>query len=282
MISRFVIVVTEILLITFWNYKMSGSYYSLDVLYCLPIIQASRIGSIRSKRQSDTQMAALVGVIAAVVWSIAEAAVVWPSYPLDAFAMNIFTRSVTFTILGRVLTKLWKERDFFRKDLLTGLANRLEFDERFAAEQLRSEWTNRPYSLLFVEIDQFNTLNNNHKHLVVQTVLQAVAGILLDNSRCIDTVARIGENKFGLLFPETDEYICGMLGMRIEAGSLKKFQIECWSISLLIGHVTVTGSARSFDEILHEANEKMSLTKTQKQAQWGEYSTAKLANMLVP
>jgi diguanylate cyclase (GGDEF)-like protein len=282
MISRFVMVVTEILFITFWNYKMSGSYYSLDVLYCLPIIQASRIGSIRTKRQSDTQMAALVGVIAAVVWSIAEAAVVWPSYPLGAFAMNIFTRSVTFTILGRVLTKLWKERDFFRKDLLTGLANRLEFDERFAAEQLRSEWTNRPYSLLFVEIDQFKMLNNNHKHLVVQTVLQAVAGILMDNSRCIDTVARIGENKFALLFPETDEYICGMLGMRIESASLKKFQTECWSISLLLGHVTVTGSARSFAEILHEANEKMSLSKTQKQAQWGEYSTATFAKMMAP
>jgi diguanylate cyclase (GGDEF)-like protein len=282
MISRFVIVVTEILFITFWNYKMSGSYYSLDVLYCLPIIQASHISSIRTKRQSDTQMAALVGVIAAVVWSIAEAAVVWPSYPLGAFAMNIFTRSVTFTILGRVLTKLWKERDFFRKDLLTGLANRLEFDERFAAEQLRSEWTNRPYSLLFVEIDQLKMLDSNNKHLVVQAVLQAVAGILMDNSRCIDTVARIGENKFGLLFPETDEYICGMLGMRIEAASLKIFQTECWSISLLLGHVTVTGSARSFDEILHEANEKMSLSKTQKQAQWGEYSTAAFAKMMVP
>lgn len=282
MASRFVIVVTEILFITFWNYKMSGSYYSLDVLYCLPIIQAASIGSIRTKRHSDSQMTALVGVIAAVVWSIAEAAVVWPGYPLGAFAMNIFTRSVTFTILGRVLTKLWKERDFFRRDLLTGLANRLEFDERFAAEQLRSEWTNRPYSLLFVEIDQFRMLNDNHKHLVVQTALKAVAGILLDNSRCIDTVARIGENRFGLLFPETDEYICGILGMRIEAASQKKFQIECLSISLLLGHVTVTGSARSFDEILHEANEKMSLTKTQKQAQWGEYSTAKLANMLAP
>jgi diguanylate cyclase (GGDEF)-like protein len=277
MFWRFVLVVTEILTITFWNYKMSGSYYSLDVLYCLPIIQAARIGTIRTQRHSDTQMAALVGVIAAVVWSIAEAAVVWPSYPLGAFAINIFTRSVTFTVLGRVLTKLWKERDFFRKDLLTGLANRLEFDERFAAEQLRSEWSKRPYSLLFVEIDQFKILNNNHKYLVVQAVLKAVAGILMDNSRCIDTVARIGENKFGLLLPETDEYICSILEMRIKAASAKKFQIECWSTSLLIGHVTVTGSARSFDEILHEANEKMYLTKTQKQAQWGEYSTTTLA-----
>jgi diguanylate cyclase (GGDEF)-like protein len=262
MIKRFVIVVTEILFITFWNYQMAGSYYSLDVLYCLPIIQASRLGSIRNQRHSDTQMAALVGIIAAVVWSIAEAAVVWPSYPLGAFTMNIFTRSVTFTVLGRVLTKLWKERDFFRKDSLTGLANRLELTERFAAEQLRSEWSNRPYSLLFVEIDQFRTLKANPDQRAV-SALKIVSDILKDNSRCIDTIARIGEYKFGLLFPETDEYICGILGMRIKSSSERKFQTEGWPISLAIGHVTLNGNVKSFEEILREADEKMYSIETQ-------------------
>jgi len=279
MFIRFVAVITEILLITFWNYKMSGSYYSLDVLYCLPIIQASHVGAIRNQRHSDSQIAALLGVIVAVVWSMGEAAVVWPGYPLGAFAMNIFTRSVTFTVLGRVLAKLWKERDYFRKDMLTGLSNRMDFDERFAAEQLRSEWSNRPYSLLFVEIDQFNMLNNNHKHHVAQSALKAVAGILRDNSRCIDTIARIGENKFALLLPETDEYICGILAMRIKSASVKIFQAECWSISLSIGHVTVTGGTRSFEEILHKANEKMNLNRTQKQSQWADYGSATLARL---
>lgn len=276
MIRRFVIVVTEILFITFWNYKMSGSYYSLDVLYCLPIIQASRLGSIRTQRHSDTQMAALVGIIAAVVWSIAEAAVVWPSYPLGAFTMNIFTRSVTFTVLGRVLTKLWKERDFFRKDSLTGLANRLELTERFAAEQLRSAWSNRPYSLLFVEIDQFKMLKANPDHRADVSALKVVSDILKDNSRCIDTVARIGEDKFGLLFPETDEYICGILGMRIKSASEKKFQTEGWPISLSIGHVTVSGSAKSFEEILREADEKMYSIKMQSHMQWDRYNSKTL------
>lgn len=257
MFWRFLLVITEILTITFWNYKMSGSYYSLDVLYCLPVIQAARISTIRSQRHSDTQMSALVGVISAVAWSIAEASVVWPNYPLYALTMNIFTRGVTFTVLGRVLTKLWKERDYFRKDALTGLANRLEFTEKFAAEQLRSEWSNRPYSLLFIDINQFKILNEKLGHRVGEAVLRTVSDILVGNSRVVDTVARIGENKFVLLFPETDEYICGILGMRIKSASEKKFQTEGWLISLSNGHVTVTGSARSFDEILHEADEKM-------------------------
>jgi diguanylate cyclase (GGDEF)-like protein len=272
---RFVAVVTEIILITFWNYKMTGSYYSLDILYCLPIIQAAHVGAIRAQRQSDTQMTALVGVITAVVWSIAEAAVIWPSYPLGAFAMNIFTRSVTFTVLGRVLTKLWKERDFFRKDILTGLANRLEFAERFAAEQLRSEWSNRPYSLLFVEIDQFNMLKANPDHRGV-AALKILTSVLKDNSRCIDTIARIGEGKFGLLFPETEEYICGILGMRIKSATEKKFQAQGWPISLSVGHLTVIGSAKSFEELMREANEKMYSIKMQSHAQWERYGSTTL------
>lgn len=277
MFWRFLLVITEILTITFWNYRMSGSYYSLDVLYCLPIIQAARIGTIRSQSHSDTQMSALVGVISAVAWSIAEVAVVWPVYPLGAFTMNIFTRSVTFTVLGRVLTKLWKERDFFRKDALTGLANRLEFTEKFAAEQLRSEWSNRPYSLLFIGIDQFKMLNDNHGYRVGEAALKAVSVILKGNSRCIDTIARIGEDEFVLLLPETDEYICGILGMRIKSASEKKFQTEGWSISLAKGHVTLTGNAKSLDEIRHEVDEKIHANEMQGHARWGGYNSVTFA-----
>ena len=266
------IVVTEILFVTFWNYKMSGSYYSLDVLYCLPIIQASRIDSLRSRRHSDTQLAALVGIIAAVIWSIAEAAVVWPSYPLGAFVVNIVTRSITFTVLGRVLTKLWKERGYFRKDMLTGLANRAEFNERFAAEQLRSKWTNRPYSLLLVQIEYLNLSDGNH--LISQSALKSVAAILLGNSRCIDTVARIGESRFCVLFPESDEYICSILGMRIKSAAMKRFEVENWPIGLSIGHVTVSGNARSLEDILQEAGKKMYLAPSPRPTQWSDFSTA--------
>lgn len=265
MFWSFLLIVSEVLLITFLDYEVNGTYYSLDVLYCLPVIQAARIGAIRSLRRSDTQISTLVGVISAVAWSLAEAAIIWPHYPLGAFAMNIFTRSVTFTVLGRVVTKLWTEREYSRKDVLTGLANRLEFIERFEAEQLRSERSGSPYSLLFIDIDQFKMLNDNHGHYVGDTALKIVSGVLRDNSRNVDTVARIGGDEFVLLLPETNEYICEILVARIISASEKKFKTKGWSISLSIGPVTETGRTRNIDEILHEADEKMYLIKKQKQ-----------------
>lgn len=264
---RFSLVAAEIVLITFLDYEVAvdGTYYSLDVLYCLPVIQAARIGAIRAMRSADTQISTLVGVISAVAWSVAEAAFIWPHYPPDAFAMNIFTRSVTFTVIGRVLAKLCKEREYSRKDALTGLANRLELTERFEAEQLRSERSGRPYSLLFIDIDKFKVLNDNHGHHAGDAALKAVSGILRDNSRSVDTVARIGGDEFVLLFTETNEDICGILVMRIMFATEKKFQTEGWPISLSIGSVTVLGKAGGLDEILHEADEKMYSTKKQKQ-----------------
>lgn len=262
---RFILVVAEILLITFFDYKVAGTYFSLDVLYCLPVIQAAQIGAIRSMRHSDKQTTTIIGVLSAVAWSIAEAAIIWPGFPPVAFAMNIFTRSVTFTVLGRVVSKLWKEREYSRKDTLTDLANRLEFNERFEAEQLRSERSGNPYSVLFIDINQFKMLNDQHGHHVGDKALKAVAEILRDNSRSVDTVARIGGDEFVILFPETDEYICDVLVKRIKSASDNKFQAEGWSISLSIGHTTETGKTKSTDEILHDADKHMYAMKKNNQ-----------------
>jgi diguanylate cyclase (GGDEF)-like protein len=259
------LVALEVAIITYLDYGFAGTYYSLDVLYCLPVVQAARVGAIRAMRKTDTQTSTIIGVISAVAWSAAEAAVIWPNYPLGAVAMNIFTRSVTFTVLGRVVARLWKEREYSRKDTLTNLANRLEFIERFEIEQLRSERSGSPYSLLYIDIDQFKKLNDNHGHQVGDEALKDVAGILRGNSRNVDTVARIGGDEFVLLFPETDEYVCGILVNRIKSVSEKKFKEEGWAISLSVGHTTARGKENSVEEVMHLADENMYLNKKDKQ-----------------
>jgi diguanylate cyclase (GGDEF)-like protein len=266
MFWRLLLVAAEVAFITYFDYAFAGTYYSLDVLYCLPVIQAARLGAIRAMRRTDTQTSTIVGVISAVAWSVAEAAIIWPAYPMGALAINIFTRSVTFTVLGRVVARLWKEREYSRKDTLTNLANRLEFIERFEAEQLRSERSGSPYSLLFIDIDQFKMLNDNYGHHVGDEALKAISHILRSNSRSVDTVARLGGDEFVLLFPETDEYICAILLNRIKSVSEKKFKAEGWSISLSVGYVTATGREKTVDEALHEADRNMySMKKAVKQ-----------------
>ncbi len=261
----FFLVIAEILFITYLGYKGAGTYYSLDVLYCLPVIQAARLGAIQSMRRFDTQIPTVTAIVAAIAWSIAEAAIIWPNFPFNAFALNVFTRSVTFLVVGRVVVKLWKEREFSRKDALTNLDNRLEFFDRFEIEQLRSERSSNPYSLLFIDIDKLKMLNDNQGHHVGDEALKMLADILRENSRRIDTVSRFGGDEFVLLFPETDEQSCEVLVSRISLAAEKKFQNQGWPISLSIGRVTEIGNKRGADVILREADTKMYSVKKEKQ-----------------
>lgn len=254
---RFFLVISEVILITYLDYKVTGLYYSLGVLYCLPIIQVAHVSAIRALRRSDSRVPFYFGVFSAVAWSAVEAAVIWPFFPLGALAMNIFTRAITFTVLGRVMAKLFKEREYSRKDPLTGLANRLEFIDRFEVERLRSERSGEPYSILFIDIDQFKILNDTRGHHTGDEALIALSNILGENSRKIDTVSRIGGDEFVLLFSSTDEKTCQSLIARIMLATEKLFREQGWPISISIGYVTDTGNKRSVEELLREADEKM-------------------------
>lgn len=260
---QLLLIVSEVTLITFLDYKVAELYYSLDVFYCFPVIQAARLSALRAQLKTDTRIPALIGVISAIAWSATEAAVVWPHYPLSAVAINIVTRGITFTVLGRIVAKLWKEREYSRKDSMTDLANRLEFLERFEAERLHSERSGAPYSLLFIDIDKLKILNDNQGHHSGDLALRAMADILRECSRKQDTVSRFGGDEFVLLFSDTNEQICQTLIARIESAANNKFREQNWPISLSIGCVTETGQQRSVDEILHSADQRMySIKKT--------------------
>lgn len=267
MIWRFVLIFLEILLITYLDYEVAGEFYSLGVLYCLPIIQTAHVSAIRAVRRSDSRAPDIIGTLSAVAWSAAEAAFIWPLFPLSALAINIFTRAVTFTVLGRVMAKLFREREYSRKDPLTGLANRLEFIERFETEQVRSERSGEPYSVLFIDIDQFKILNDTRGHQTGDEALIALSGILSRNSRKLDTVSRIGGDEFVILFPSTDEKTCQSLMGRITQASEKTFHQQGWPISISIGSVTERGKNKSIDDVLHEADEKMYSVKKGKPQQ---------------
>lgn len=251
------LVAAEVFLITLLNYKLTGTYYSVDALYCLPIVQAAHLSAIRALRRSDTKIPVVIGTLVAIAWTAAEYWAAYPDYPLGALLLNVFARSVTFTVIGRVVAKLWREREYARKDALTDLANRLEFFDRIEVEQSRSERSGLPYSVLFIDIDEFKKLNDQQGHHVGDDALKVVAKVLKDNSRQVDTIARFGGDEFVLLIPETDENSCVILIKRILAAAEQVFQSQNWQISLSIGHATETGKKRDIDAILREADKKM-------------------------
>ena len=86
-----------------------------------------------------------------------------------------------------------------RHDVLTGLPNRLEFDEHLQQAISRFRRDGLPFSLLLVDVDHFKTINDAHGHTAGDRVLKEVADGFRSVLRMEDTVARIGGDEFAIL-----------------------------------------------------------------------------------
>lgn len=90
-----------------------------------------------------------------------------------------------------------------RVDQLTGLPNRVHFFERFDMEIAHARRSDRPLSLLMLDIDFFKSVNDTHGHLAGDAVLRAVGASLAGTAREVDLCARLGGEEFGILLHET-------------------------------------------------------------------------------
>lgn len=90
-------------------------------------------------------------------------------------------------------------------DVLTGLCNRRHFDNVFADEVHRAQRYNHSIALVLFDLDHFKKINDSRGHEQGDVALREFGRVLLNSSRRIDTVARMGGEEFVAILPETDE-----------------------------------------------------------------------------
>ncbi len=93
-----------------------------------------------------------------------------------------------------------------RRDPLTGVGNRGELEGRLARMVLaRNEnRTETPFSVIFLDIDHFKSINDTHGHTVGDRVLVNLTRLVSDELYSGETVCRYGGEEFVVLCPETD------------------------------------------------------------------------------
>jgi len=87
-------------------------------------------------------------------------------------------------------------------DPVTDLANSRLFEDRVTQSLSISRRSGSHLALLFVDLDGFKFVNDNHGHKAGDELLRAVAQRLLVTVRDEDTVARIGGDEFGVLLQQ--------------------------------------------------------------------------------
>jgi diguanylate cyclase len=89
------------------------------------------------------------------------------------------------------------------RDSLTGLPNRLAYQERLETELARWKRYQSPLSLIIWDIDHFKNINDTFGHKAGDKVLALIAKQLSANCRETDFISRFGGEEFIMLLPDT-------------------------------------------------------------------------------
>jgi diguanylate cyclase (GGDEF)-like protein/PAS domain S-box-containing protein len=131
----------------------------------------------------------------------------------DGRALELTSRpqAVDGTIVGRV----WSFRDVTDRirledeleyrafhDSLTGLANKALFQDRLVHALARKEQTGSHLAVLFIDLDDFKTVNDSLGHGEGDRLLKRVATDLSGCLRPLDTAARLGGDEFAILIED--------------------------------------------------------------------------------
>jgi diguanylate cyclase (GGDEF)-like protein/PAS domain S-box-containing protein len=92
-------------------------------------------------------------------------------------------------------------------DALTGLPNRVLFEDRLQQAIARAERKGVTLAVLFLDMDNFKHINDSLGHQVGDSFLKVIAGRLQEACRDEDTVARLGGDEFVILLTEYSERI---------------------------------------------------------------------------
>ena len=121
------------------------------------------------------------------------------------------------------------------KDALTGTYNRRYFEDAFHREVTRSVRHARTLGVLFIDIDEFKRLNDDHGHLVGDEILAAMCKRLMCRIREDELFARIGGEEFALAVVEISrESLVSLADQIRELVSSQPFATTAGDISITV------------------------------------------------
>ena len=161
-------------------------------------------------------------------------------------------------------------------DSLTGLANRRRFVER-AEGALAQRSRTGSVAALFLDLDDFKTVNDSMGHAAGDDVLEAVATRLRGGLRATDLAARLGGDEFGVLLTDIpDATYATTIAQRLIASLQTPLEVDGTSVvvSASIGIAVDTAAMRSVDDLLGEADVAMYQAKASGKARHHVFSPA--------
>ncbi len=160
-------------------------------------------------------------------------------------------------------------------DSLTGLANRVLFDDRLDQGIVKSQRDHAQMALLFIDLDRFKEINDSLGHRVGDRVLKVVTRRLNQTIRAEDTLARLGGDEFTVLMEGVPrEHDASLLAAKVLEAIAKPINIEGYALHVggSIGISIYPDDGETSNDLLKNADAAMYKAKREGRNNFQYYS----------
>lgn len=230
---------------------LTGYDINISYLYLLPIFLAAWF----SWRYAALSIAISIGFADELMNFIA----LEPRSAIDMWnaAVKIIFYVTSVYVLLALKAALEGEKKLSGEDPLTGLVNSRRFYEIGNAEIQRSLRYRHPFSIAYMDIDDFKSVNDSLGHHAGDEFLRAIAEKMKNTVRRNDTIARLGGDEFAVLFPETGADSVKAAVGRLRDGLLNMKMPDKGPMVFSIGVITDAGRPCAFDDIIKASDRLM-------------------------
>lgn len=232
---------------------LTGPEIAFSIVYLIPVMASAWL--------TKKNFAIVISFLSAATWIIAEissgrfyshiAIHFW-----NAITMLTFFLVVT-VLLERLKTKLNNEQVLSRIDYLTGAMNPRSFYEYMDTEIERSKRYGHPFTIAYIDMDNFKKINDKFGHPVGDDILRIFTDTLKSKLRKIDVIARLGGDEFVIFLPETDNKGAKRVVEKVRKSFNQNKNLKDYSITSSIGVLTCNSNPPNIDEIMKSVDSLM-------------------------
>lgn len=164
---------------------------------------------------------------------------------------------VVLYLMAVVKWSLETEKELARTDCLTGVANRRAFLEAVTHEINRARRYRRPFTIAYLDLDDFKEVNDRFGHHAGDALLRLVAQTIQENIRTTDLVARLGGDELAVLLPETGFESAELVVRRLRRCLYEAVCQKEWSVTSSFGVITCEIPPDTAQQVVQVADELM-------------------------
>jgi diguanylate cyclase (GGDEF)-like protein len=236
---------------------LTGYEISFSLFYLFPIILVAWF--------AGRPLGVATSIASAVIWLVVD---ITSGHIYSRPLIHYWNGTIRFgffivvtLLMSALKNALEHQKELSHIDNLTGAINSRFFSELVQKEIDRFQRHSRPFTVVYIDFDNFKAVNDDFGHSIGDKVLCTAVKYAKLLLRKIDVIARLGGDEFALLLPETDQAGAKVAISKIQIGLLDEMHKNNWPVTFSIGVLTCVNMPQTTDELIKRADELMYLVK---------------------